>query len=120
MSILTSIKKLLGISEEYEHFDTDIIIHINTALMALRQMGVGPEKGFVVKDKESKWTDIIPENNLLFEDVKTYVYIKVKLIFDPPLSSSTMEALKQTASEIEWRINHEVDYNVVEEVEQDA
>ncbi len=103
-SILTSIKKMLGILEEYEHFDTDIIIHINSVLSILTQLGIGPPEGFSIKDKEAVWTDFIPDNPCL-ESVKSYVYLKVKLLFDPPLSSSVTESTNRLISELEWRIN---------------
>ena len=93
-SILTSIKKLLGIAEEYTQFDTDIIIHINTVFMTLQQLGVGPEEGFSIIDSEAVWTDFM-ENSILLNSVKTYIYLKVKLLFDPPLSSSTIECFNK-------------------------
>lgn len=102
-SILTSIKKMLGISEEYNHFDVDIIIHINSAFSVLTQLGVGPPEGFSIKDSSSVWTDFI-SNNLALESVKSYVFLKVKLIFDPPSSSSVIEAMKTQISEFEWRL----------------
>lgn len=107
-SILTSIKKLLGIEEDYEHFDQDIIIHINSALMILTQLGVGPSRGFMISDKTSLWSDFIPDEHGL-EAVKTYIYLKVKLLFDPPLSSSVIELINRSISELEWRINIMVD-----------
>ena len=103
-SILTSIKKLLGITEEYEHFDQDIIIHINTALMILTQLGVGPSEGFFIKDKYALWSDFIPDVKTL-EDVKSYIYLKVRMLFDPPTSSSLMNAMEQNMKELEWRLN---------------
>lgn len=106
-SILTSIKKLLGITEEYEHFDPDIIVHINSAFMILNQLGVGPEEGFSIKDKSSTWNEFLSGSNL--EAVKTYVYLKVKLMFDPPLSSTVIEAIKSQISELEWRLNVSTD-----------
>lgn len=109
-SILTSIKKLLGIAEEYEHFDTDVIIHINTALMILTQLGVGPPEGFRIEDKAATWNRFIPDSNtVLLEGVKTYIYQKVKLVFDPPQSSAAMEVMKQSIAELEWRLNVAVD-----------
>ena len=108
-SILTSIKKLLGIEEDYTHFDADIIMHINSVFFILRQAGVGPSKAFNIKDKEAVWTDFISENFEEFEALKTYVYMKVKLMFDPPLSSSVMEAMKEFIREFEWRLNVEGD-----------
>lgn len=104
-SILTSIKKLLGIMDDYEHFDTDIIIHINTVLSTLRQLGVGPKEGYRIKDKSSTWSEFIDSEDLRFEDVKTFIYLKVKLIFDPPTASSAIEAMNRAISELEWRLN---------------
>ena len=107
-SILTSIKKLLGITEEYENFDQDIIMHINSAFMILNQLGVGPKSGFSINDKSSTWDEFIPESGNL-EAVKTYVHLKVKLMFDPPLSSTVIEAIKSQINELEWRLNVSVD-----------
>lgn len=107
-SILTSIKKLLGISEEDTNFDTDIIIHINSALMILNQLGVGPSDGFSIEDASAEWSDFVYDISQI-ESIKTYVYMKVKLIFDPPLSSSVMESMKQIISELEWRLQVAVD-----------
>ena len=107
-SILTSIKKLLGITEEYEQFDQDIIIHINSVLPVLTQLGVGPTEGFSIKDEKSVWTDFI-EDGLKLEAVKSYVYLKVKLLFDPPLSSAVIESTNRMISELEWRINVMID-----------
>lgn len=103
-SILTTIKKLLGIEEEYTHFDSDIIVHINTVFMILRQMGVGPVEGFSITDSADTWSDFITEIQN-FESVKTYIYLKVKLIFDPPMSSAVMQAYKETIAELESRLN---------------
>lgn len=102
-SILTSIKKLLGITEDYTHFDTDIIMHINTVLAILTQMGIGPKEGFSIEDSTSTWDDFI-SNKIYYEPVKTYVYLKVRTIFDPPLSSSVVESMNRTISELEWRL----------------
>lgn len=103
-SILTSIKKLLGISEEYEHFDPDIIMHINSVFMILTQIGVGPSEGFAIEDETSIWTDFIPDTTRV-EAIKSYVYLKVRLIFDPPTSSAVIESITRMISELEWRIN---------------
>lgn len=109
-SILTSIKKMLGIDEEYTHFDADIIMHINSVLMILTQLGVGPEGGFMIEDDTSTWIDFIPEANAAqLHAVKSYIYMKVKLIFDPPLSSAVIEAMNRQISEFEWRLNVAVD-----------
>ena len=103
-SILISIKKMLGITEEYEQFDADLIIHINSVFSILTQLGVGPSEGFSIKDKTDVWSDFIP-NDPKLESVKSYVYMKVKLLFDPPLSSTVMESMNRMISEFEWRLN---------------
>ena len=105
-SILTTIKKMLGIAEDYDAFDTDIIVNINTVFMTLTQIGVGPEKGFSITNSESKWSDFLQEEKKL-EGVKTYIYLKVKLVFDPPTTSFVLDAMKNMATEIEWRLNVE-------------
>lgn len=103
-SILTSIKKLLGIAEEDTNFDQDLIMHINSVFMILTQLGVGPSKGFSIKDENDVWSDFIPEQSSL-EAVKSYVYMKVRLMFDPPLSSAVADAINRNISELEWRLN---------------
>ena len=109
-SILTSIKKMLGIDEEYTHFDADVIMHINSVLMILTQLGVGPEEGFVIEDDTSTWVDFIPEANAAqLHAVKSYIYMKVKLIFDPPLSSAVIESMNRQIAEFEWRLNVALD-----------
>lgn len=103
-SILTSVKKALGIAEEYEHFDTDIIMHINSVFSILTQLGIGPREGFSINDKDTTWFDLIGDDKRL-ESVKSYVYLKVKTMFDPPTSSSVMESSNRLISELEWRLN---------------
>lgn len=103
-SILTSIKKLLGMDADYTAFDTDVIIHINTALAILCQLGVGPDKGFRIHDDSATWQDFVGEDTRL-DDVKDYVYLKVKLLFDPPSSSAAIQSTESLISEIEWRLN---------------
>ena len=103
-SILTSIKKLLGITEEYDQFDPDIIMHINSVFMILTQLGVGPAEGFSIEDDTAVWTDFIQDIKKL-ESVKTYIYLKVKLAFDPPLSSAAIESMNRLINELEWRLN---------------
>lgn len=102
-SILDSTKKLLGISAEDTDFDTDVIMNINSALAVLTQLGVGPSDGFSISDLSSTWSELIPDSKRL-EFVKTYVYLKVKVAFDPPMSSVVMEAMNQQIRELEWRI----------------
>ena len=103
-SILISIKKLLGITEEYDQFDPDIIMHINSVFMVLTQLGVGPSEGFSIEDDTAVWTDFIQDIKKL-ESVKTYIYLKVKLAFDPPLSSAVIESMNRLINELEWRLN---------------
>lgn len=115
-SILTSVKKMLGLTEDYTHFDPDIIMHINSVFMVLNQLGVGPSKGFMISDASSVWEDFISENSTAFSSVKSYVFMKVKLLFDPPLNSSVTESYNRLISELEWRLNVEADKNVRFEV----
>lgn len=106
-SILTTIKHLLGIDEEYEYFDTDITVGINSAISSLTQMGIGPEEGFLITGKNDTWSSFIGADNPKLEMVKTYIYIKTKLVFDPPLSSSVIEALNRSLDEYTWRLSIE-------------
>ena len=108
-SILTSIKKLLGITAEYKQFDPDLIIHINSVFLILKQLGIGPEQGFSISGEYENWNQFLPEGSTNFEAVKSYMYIKVKLLFDPPTSSAVMEAMNRIASEYEWRLNVEAE-----------
>lgn len=107
-SILTSIKELLGITYEHKHFDNMIIAHINSVFMILNQLGVGPKEGFSIKDEKATWTDFT-QGATNIEAVKSYVHLKVKLLFDPPLSSAVKEATNQSINELEWRLNIAVD-----------
>lgn len=102
-SILTSIKKLLGIAEENSDFDADVIVHINSALMILTQLGLGPKNGFSIRDDQALWSDFIPDDARL-DAVGSYVYLKVRTLFDPPQSSVLLDAIKQNLSEMEWRL----------------
>ena len=107
-SILTTIKKLLGLTEEYDQFDRDIIIHINSIFSILTQLGVGPSDGFFIADKSAMWRDFL-DDNIKLEHVKSYMFLKVKLLFDPPSSTSAIESYNRMISEFEWRINVEVE-----------
>lgn len=104
-SILTSIKKLLGIAEEYEHFDADIIMHINSVFMILAQLGVGPSGGFSIDDETATWTDFLGDDIDKLSAVKTYIYMKVRLVFDPPTGSALLDSMKESIKEYEWRLN---------------
>lgn len=110
-SILTSIKKMLGIPEEYAHFDTDIIMFINDAFMSLRQIGVGPASGFSISSDEQTWRDFIGESTE-YEAIKTYIYLKVKMVFDPPANSFVLAAMERQAQEREWRLNTQAETEV--------
>ena len=107
-SILTSIKKLLGIAEHDSSFDTDVIMHINTVFMILGQVGVGPEGGFSIENSSAEWTDFIEDTSKV-EGMKTYVYLKVKEVFDPPTNLAILNNMKELARELEWRLNIECD-----------
>lgn len=103
-SILISIKKLLGITAENTDFDQDIILHINSVFMILKQLGVGPAEGFRIEDKTATWDEFV-EDELHFDAVKSYIYYKVKLLFDPPTNGTVMEATNRVINELEWRLN---------------
>ncbi len=103
-SILDTIKQLLGIEAEDTAFDTDVIVHINSALMTLNQLGVGPSAAFSIQDKDDIWEDFLEKSTDL-EAVKTYIYLKVRTVFDPPSSSAVLEAMNRSISELEWRLN---------------
>ena len=102
--ILTSTKKILGIDESYTAFDVDIMTHINSAFSTLHQLGVGPEEGFMIDDAEATWEDFLDGDNRL-NSVKTYVYLKVRSVFDPPATSFHTTAIKEEIKELEWRLN---------------
>lgn len=102
-SILTSIKKLLGIDGDYTHFDADLIMHINSVFSILTQMGVGPANGFSIAGDHEKWSDFISGNQ--FSLVKSYMHLKVKLLFDPPAGSAVIESINKQISEFEWRLH---------------
>lgn len=103
-SILTSTKKLLGITEDYEHFDPDIIMHINAVFFILNQMGVGPDIPFSITDKSAIWEDFSSDISKI-EMVKSYMGNKVRQMFDPPQSGAVAESLKNIIAEQEWRLN---------------
>ena len=103
-SILTSIKEMLGMGANYDHFDHQLVAHINTALTLLTGLGVGPSEGYLIRNKEDKWTDFVPENPKL-ESIKTYVYLNVKMLFDPPVSAAAIDAIERSIKKLEWLIN---------------
>lgn len=103
-SILDSTKKVLGIDADYTAFDMDIIMHINSALATLNQLGVGPDEGFSIEDNTAKWGDLLGDDKRL-NQVKSYVYLKVRVMFDPPASSFVLSSFQEQIKEHEWRIN---------------
>ena len=107
-SILMTIRKLVCGDPYADHFDTDLLVHINACFSILNQLGVGPENGFVVTDETQSWSSY-SDNDRILNMVKTYITLKVKKIFDPPLTSSVLEAMNKEISELEWRLNVAVD-----------
>ena len=107
-SILMTIRKLVCGNPYADHFDTDLLVHINACFSILNQLGVGPENGFVVTDETQSWSSY-SDNDRILNMVKTYVTLKVKKIFDPPLTSSVLEAMDKEIKELEWRLNVAVD-----------
>ena len=105
-SILDSVKLSLGIPVEYEHFDQQIMLHLNTVMAILPQLGVGPEEGFFVQDDSTTWGDLIGDTELAYKllYVKSYVCLRVRLLFDPPSSSGAIDAMERQMRELEWRI----------------
>ena len=103
-SILNSVKKVLGIQEDYTAFDVDILMHINTVFSILHQLGLGPEDGFVIEDDTPTW-DTFLGDDLRLNSVKTYVYLRVRILFDPPSTSYLIESLNKQIQELEWRLN---------------
>lgn len=104
-SILTSTKKILGIAPDYTVFDLDIITHINTALSALTSLGVGPAAGFMIEDATADWGEFVDPTDFQFNSVKTYVYLRVRIVFDPPATAFVLDALNKQIEELEWRLN---------------
>lgn len=110
--ILASMKLMLGMEPEYNAFDTDIIIHINTILAKLTQISVGPEEGFQLDlehPETSKWEDFLGAENPVLNMAKSYMYMQLRLMFDPPQNSFTQDALKKESEELLWRLNVEAD-----------
>lgn len=108
-SILATIKKMLGLDDNYEAFNTDVIVFINAAMMTLQQIGVGPVEGFTVTDLTQTWSDFLPEGKMM-EAVKTYIYLSVKMTFDPPANSFVMDAMKSQKEELEWRLREQAEF----------
>lgn len=104
-SILNSIKSALGVDKDDTSFDNDITMHINSVFSTLTQLGVGPTEGFVIEDKDDTWNDFIDESNVHLSSVKSYMFMKVKLLFDPPSQSAVIASYEKLINEFEWRLN---------------
>lgn len=104
-SILNSTKKILGLMAEDTSFDLAVITHINTAFSTLYQLGVGPSTGFAIEDENPTWADFIEGDISIVNACKTYVYLRVRLLFDPPPTSFALQAMKEQLQEYEWRIS---------------
>lgn len=105
-SILDSTKKKLGIGEDYTHFDDgDLIDHINTVFSDLHQLGVGPEEGFMIEDSSATWDEYLGDNALKLQQVKTYMHLRIRLIFDPPTQSALLTSHQEQINKLEWRLN---------------
>ena len=114
-SILASVKKMLGIGSDYDHFDPEIIMHINSTFSDLHRLGVGPREGFVIEDDTSTWADIMPDM-IGVHSIKTYIFLKVKLLFDnSTLSSTVIAAMERQIKEYEWSLNAVCDFSREEE-----
>lgn len=103
-SILDTVKKVLGIEADYTAFDPAIIMHINSVFVTLQQLGIGPVEGFFIEDDSKEWVDFLGPDPTL-NNVKTYVCLRVRLIFDPPTTSFAIDSMKRQVEELEWRIN---------------
>lgn len=104
-SILNDTKKILGLGEDYTPFDLDVIIHINTAFSVLEQLGIGPEDGISISDAGDDWDDLGLPNKWV-NMIKTYLYLKVRMLFDPPTMSFMITAVQDQLKEYEWRLSH--------------
>ena len=112
-SILLSIKKLLGMDPiEFTQYDTDLIIHINTFIEFLNQLGVDIPEGFKINDESALWSDYLnkPEYNDIKDSIKNYIYLRVRLVFDPSTNSSLLNSINDTIKELEWRIRTYIEF----------
>lgn len=105
-SILDSTKKMLGLAADYTAFDLDVITHINSVFSVLTQLGIGPERGFSIEDSSITWDEYLGGNKLL-HTIKSYVYLRVRVLFDPPSAGYVLTAVENQIKELEWRINME-------------
>lgn len=110
-SILNTTKKALGLDPAYDVFDSDVLLHINGVFFTLNQLGVGPIDGFSIDDDTSTWSDYLGDTDKNLSVVKQYVFIRVKLLFDPPTTSFAIDSLKKQSDELEWRLNVHIENN---------
>ncbi len=103
-SILTSTKKVLGVEASYTSFDIDVTMHINSVFSTLAQLGIGPVNGFMIQDEATTWDEFLGAD-LNLNSVKTYMYLRVRLLFDPPSTPFAINAMKEQVTELEWRLN---------------
>lgn len=104
-SILLTVKKMLGIAEEYAAFDIDLIVNINSVFLTLNQLGVGPKEPYRIEGNEETWSDFLQDQREKLAGVETYVYLKTRLLFDPPTNSFLVDAVQKQCDELEWRLN---------------
>jgi hypothetical protein len=102
-SILTNVKKILGIAESDTSFDLDIVIHINSAFSTLNQLGIGPAEGFEIEDSTTTWDAFVTDKRM--SSLKSYIYLRVRLLFDPPSTSFALDSMQKQIEQIEWRLN---------------
>ncbi len=102
--ILESVKKVLGIAPEYLAFDQDIMMHINSVFSVLHQLGVGPDEPFMIEDETATWTEFLGTERGV-NSIKSYVYLRVRLLFDPPATSFVLDAMEKQIEELGWRIS---------------
>lgn len=107
-SILQDVKKMLGIEADYSPFDPEIMLHINSTLSKLDQLGVGPDGGMMITDESSTWVDLIGDDHRL-NQVKTFVGLSVRYVFDPPQVGYALTAMKELIAEQEWRLTQVLD-----------
>lgn len=119
-SILLTIKKMLGISEEYHAFDIDILTNINAVFLTLNQLGVGPTMPYHITGEDETWQDFLGDQNDILAGIQTYVYQRVRLMFDPPTNSFLVDSMRKQIEEFEWRFNVQVEQPPVEEEDLEA
>ncbi len=108
-SILEDAKKMLGIEMDYKAFDAELLLHINSIFVILNQLGIGPPSGFIVEDEESNWVDFTGPTRKDLNLIKSYVFLRLRLMFDPPANSFLVSSITEQVKEFEWRLNVQVE-----------